>query len=58
MPLYVRLWNPAIYTDDETYSTNEAGVMPGMSKGLDELISCFNREVTSMTFGAEQGNII
>lgn len=40
------------------YSTNEAGIMPSVSKSFNELISSFNRKITAMAFCAEQSNII
>lgn len=40
------------------YSTNEAGIMPSVSKGFNEFISSFNRKITAMAFCAEQSNII
>lgn len=41
-----------------TNRTDEAGVMPGVTQSLNELIASFNREVTSMTLGAEECDII
>lgn len=38
--------------------TDEAGVVPGVTKSLNELITSFNREVTSMTLSAEECDII
>lgn len=40
-------------SQEDTYSTNEACIMPGVTKGFDELVSSLNGEVASMTFGAE-----
>lgn len=41
-----------------SYRTDETGIVPGVTQSLDELITSFNREVTAMTFGAEQSNVI
>lgn len=38
--------------------TNEAGVMPGVPQGLDKLVASFHREITSMTLGAEQVDVV
>lgn len=37
-----------------SYRTDEAGVVPGVTQSLDELITSFNREVTAMTLSAEE----
>ncbi len=41
-----------------SYRTHEAGVVPGESQRLQELIARFDGEVTSVTAGAEQGVVI
>lgn len=41
-----------------SYSTDETGIVPGVTQSLDELITSFNREVTAVTFGAEQSDVI
>ena len=41
-----------------SYRTDEAGVVPGVTQSLDELIPCFHWEVTAMTLSAEECNII
>ena len=47
-------WKPRL----NTYRTNEAGVMPGMPQGFDKLVTSFHREITAMTLGAEQVDIV
>lgn len=37
-----------------TYSTNKAGVMPGVTKGLQELVSGLDGELTSMASSSKQ----
>lgn len=37
-----------------TYSTDEAGVMPGVSEGFQELISSLYGELTAMAAGSKQ----
>lgn len=41
-----------------SYRTDETGIMPGVTQSLNELITSFNREVTAVTFGAEQSDVI
>lgn len=38
--------------------TDKAGIMPSVSKGLNELVTGLNRKITSMAFGTEESNII
>lgn len=38
--------------------TDEAGVVPGVTKSLNELITSFNREVAAMTLSAEECDVI
>lgn len=38
--------------------TNEACVMPGVPQGLNKLVTSFHREITSMTLGAEQIDVV
>jgi hypothetical protein len=38
--------------------TNEAGVMPGMPQCFNKLVTGFHREITAMTFGAEQIDVV
>lgn len=38
----------------DTYSTNKAGVMPGVTKGLHESVSSFNGKLTAMTASPKQ----
>lgn len=38
--------------------TNEAGVMPGMPQGFDKLVTSFHGEITAMTLGAEQVDVV
>lgn len=42
----------------KTYCTNEAGVMPGMSQGFDKLVTSLHREITAVTLGAEQSDVV
>lgn len=37
-----------------TYSTNEAGVMPGVTKGLQELVSSLDGELAAMAASPKQ----
>lgn len=32
--------------------------MPGVAQGLDKLVTGFHREITSMTLGAEQVDVV
>lgn len=41
-----------------SYRAHKAGVVPGVAKSLDELISSLHREVAAVTFGAEEGDVI
>lgn len=41
-----------------TYCTHEAGVVPGESQRLQELVARFDGKVTSVTAGAEEGVVI
>lgn len=41
-----------------SYRAHEAGVVPGVTQSLNELITSFNWEVTAMTLSAEECNII
>lgn len=41
-----------------SYRTDEAGVVPGLTQSLDELITGFNREVTAVTLCAEERDVI
>lgn len=41
-----------------TYRTHEAGVVPGESQRLQELVARFDGEVASVTAGAEEGVVI
>lgn len=45
------LWT---YCDAFTYSADKAGVMPGVTKGLQELVSGLDRELTAMAASPEQ----
>lgn len=38
--------------------TNEAGIMPGMPQGFNKLVTSLHREITAMTLGAEQIDIV
>lgn len=42
----------------KTYCANEAGVMPGMPQGFDKLVTSLHWEVTAMTLGAEQIDVV
>lgn len=42
----------------KTYRTDEAGVMPGMSQGFDELVPSLHGEVAAVTLGAEQSDVV
>lgn len=37
-----------------THSTNKAGVMPGVTKGLQELVSSLDGKLTAMAASAKQ----
>lgn len=37
-----------------TYCTNKAGVMPGVTKGIQELVSSFDWELTAMAASPKQ----
>lgn len=37
---------------------NEAGIMPGMPQSFDKLVTSLNREITAMTLGAEQIDVV
>lgn len=41
-----------------SYRTHKAGIMPGVTQSLNELVTCFHWEVAAMTLGAEEGNVI
>lgn len=40
------------------HRTDEAGVVPGVTQRLDELVPSLHREVTTVALGAEQRNVI
>lgn len=40
------------------YRTNKAGIVPGVTQSLDELIASFHWEVAPMTLSAEQRDVI
>lgn len=40
------------------YRADEAGVVPGVAQRLDELVAGLHGEVTAVTFGAEEGDVI
>lgn len=40
------------------YRTHEAGIMPGVTQSLDELIASFHWEVAAMTLSAEERDVI
>lgn len=42
----------------KTYCTNEAGVVPGMSQGFDELVTSLHREIAAVALGAEQSDVV
>lgn len=42
----------------KTYCTNEAGVVPGMTQGLDELVTSLHREIAAVALGAEQSDVV
>lgn len=48
----------SFFSVQSSYRTDETGIVPGVTQSLDELITSFNREVTAVTFGAEQSNVI
>lgn len=41
-----------------SYRAHEAGVVPGVTQSLDELITSFHGEVAAVTLGAEQSHVI
>lgn len=42
----------------ETYCTDKAGVVPGVSQGFNELVPSLHREVAAVTLGAEQVDVV
>lgn len=38
--------------------TNEAGVVPGMTQGFDELVTSLHREIAAVALGAEQSDVV
>ena len=42
----------------KTYCANEAGVMPGMPQGFDKLVTSLHGEITAVTLGAEQIDVV
>lgn len=42
----------------KTYRANEAGVMPGVAQGFDKLVAGLHGEITAVTLGAEQIDVV
>lgn len=42
----------------KTYGADEARVMPGVSQGFNKLVTSLHGEITAMTLGAEQSDVV
>lgn len=42
----------------KTYCADEAGVVPGMPQGFDKFVTSLHGEITAMTLGAEEVDIV